>query len=259
MRQFSYGKCKERQHVISRGLHDRRGGGERLAQHLDDPLPVGAPLIRRLDHEYRIHDGGHHVLACLGHVAEQVAQEVNPAALTAAALEHPLDRRRQPQVGVRDHQQGALQAPLLEAAQELAPEALGLTFTHGDSEHLAVAEGIDGDCNLHGSGADLHVAAQMAREIGGVQVDVRKAGMVQRTAQEGLDLLIQPLADAAYLRFGDAAGTAQSVDLPGGDAAAVAVRGALVRAGKGSWFVFGLMIVLRTGSQTGPPIAKTEI
>jgi len=45
--------------------------------------------------------------------------------------------------------------------------------------------------------------------LGGVEVDVREAGMVERAAQEGLDLLIEPLVDAAYLRFGDAAGPAQ--------------------------------------------------
>jgi hypothetical protein len=32
-------------------------------------------------------------------VAQQVAQAVHPAALPRAALEHPLDRRRQAQVG----------------------------------------------------------------------------------------------------------------------------------------------------------------
>ena len=93
-------EVQERQHVVSRGLHHRHGGGELLAQHLRDPLPVGAHLIRRLDHEHRLHGGGHHVLARLGHVGQQVAQEVDPAPLPAAALEHPLDRRRQPQVGV---------------------------------------------------------------------------------------------------------------------------------------------------------------
>ena len=43
-------------------------------------------------------------------------------------------------------------------------------------------------------------------EIGGVEVDVGESGMVQRPAQERLDLLIEALADPAHLRFGDAAG-----------------------------------------------------
>ena len=52
----------------------------------------------------RLHLNGrcHHVLGRIGHVGEQVTQEVHPGALTAEALEHPLDRRRQPQVDNAD-------------------------------------------------------------------------------------------------------------------------------------------------------------
>ena len=56
----------------------------------------------------RLH-GRHHLLACLNHVAEQVAQEVHPAeaflpsvllaATPGATLEYALDRCRQAQVG----------------------------------------------------------------------------------------------------------------------------------------------------------------
>ena len=145
----------------------------------------------------------------LGNVAEQVAQEVHPAALPGAALEHPLDRRRQPQMGIGDHRPRAREAALLERAQELAPEAFGLAVAYGNSEHLAVAEGVDADRHHHRRGADLHVAAETAVEIGGVEVDVRKAGMLQRPAEKGFHLLIEALADAAHLRFGDAAGPAQ--------------------------------------------------
>ena len=63
-----------------------------------------------LHHGHRFHDRCHHVLASLRDVGEQVAQEVHPAqaaqcnaplgATLAAALEHPLDRRSQAQVGV---------------------------------------------------------------------------------------------------------------------------------------------------------------
>ncbi len=81
-------------------LHHLHSGGELLAQHLGDPLPVGTHLIRYLDHEHRFHGRRHHVLAGLRHVGEQVAREVHPAALPAAALDHALDRRGQPQVGV---------------------------------------------------------------------------------------------------------------------------------------------------------------
>jgi hypothetical protein len=84
-----------------KGRYPTRRGGlppspawqrELLAQHLCDPLPVGAHLCRGLDHERCFHGGCHHVLASLGHVAEQVAQEVHPVPLSATALEHALDR-----------------------------------------------------------------------------------------------------------------------------------------------------------------------
>ena len=108
----------------------------------------------------RLHGGGHHVLASLWYVRQQVAQEVHPAqaaqcsaprgATPAAALEHAPDRCRQPQVGVRDHQPGSSQATLLllrrslrlDAAEELPPEDLRLAVTHGDAEHFSVAEGV---------------------------------------------------------------------------------------------------------------------
>ena len=52
--------------------------------------------------------------------------------------------------------------------------------------------------------------------------------MVKRLLQEGFHLLIEALADAAHLRFGDAAGSAQrldqGVDLAGGDPAGVGLH-----------------------------------
>ena len=48
-------------------------------------------------------------VAC-GHLAQQIAREVHPAPLPGAALEHPTDCCRQPQVGIGDHQSGASQA-----------------------------------------------------------------------------------------------------------------------------------------------------
>ena len=59
----------------------------------------------------------------------------------------------------------------------------------------------------HAAGEAAHFEA--AVELGGVEAEVREAGMLEQAAQEGLDLLIEPLADAAHLRFGDAAGPAQ--------------------------------------------------
>ena len=137
---------------------------------------MGAHLLRCLDHEYCFYGGGHHILArysfgegfAYGVVGKQVAREVHPAQATqcsappgatpATALEHPLDLRSQPQVGIGNHKPGASEATLLllrrslrlEGAEELAPEALCLAVTHGDAEHLAVAEVIDADRYHHG-------------------------------------------------------------------------------------------------------------
>ncbi len=65
-------------------------------------------------------------------------------------------------------------------------------------------------------------------EAGGIEVDVGGVGMVQRPAQEGFDLLVEALADAAHLRFGDAARPAQhlhqGIDLPGRYAAGVGLH-----------------------------------
>ena len=135
---------QEGRDVVSGSLHHPHSGGELLAQHLCDPLPVSADLIGCLNHEHRLHSGGDHVLARFGHVGEQVVPEVRPAALLAAGLEHPLDRS-QAQVGIGDHQPGAIESSLVEAAQELVPEALRLAVSYGNAEHLAVAEGIDAD------------------------------------------------------------------------------------------------------------------
>ncbi len=83
------------QDVVTGGVHHGHGCWELLAQHLGDSLLVGAHLLRGLDHEHGLHGGGHHDLARFGDMAEQVAQEVHPAPLPAAALEHPPDRCRQ--------------------------------------------------------------------------------------------------------------------------------------------------------------------
>ena len=67
------GEVQECQHVVAGGVHHGHGRWELLAQHLGDPLPVATHLIRGLDHEYCFHGGGHHVLAGLGDVRQQVA------------------------------------------------------------------------------------------------------------------------------------------------------------------------------------------
>jgi hypothetical protein len=56
----------------------------------------------------------------------------------------------------------------------------------------------------NGAGADLQRLAQPPVQVGGIEVEVRVAAAVERPLQEGLDLGIEALADAAHLRAGDA-------------------------------------------------------
>jgi len=59
-------------------------------------------------------------------------------------------------------------------------------------------------------------------ELGGDEVEVWVAAVIQGALQEGLDLGIEALADAVHLRAGDAGVRAdrrnQGIDLPGGEA-----------------------------------------
>ena len=59
-------------------------------------------------------------------------------------------------------------------------------------------------------------------QVGGVEIEVRVPAAVERPLQEGQDLGVEPLADAAHLRAGDPGLRAdrrhQGVDLAGGDA-----------------------------------------
>jgi hypothetical protein len=65
-------------------------------------------------------------------------------------------------------------------------------------------------------------------EVGGIEVDVGVAGLLQGPVQEGLHLHVDLLADAAHLGLGDAAldaqGGHQGIDLAGGDAADVGLH-----------------------------------
>jgi len=65
-------------------------------------------------------------------------------------------------------------------------------------------------------------------EVRRIEVDVRVVAELQRPVQEGLHLGIEALADAADLRFGDAALTAQRhhqlIDFAGGDAGDVGLH-----------------------------------
>ncbi len=86
----------------------------------------------------------------------------------------------------------------------------------------------DADRHDHGPGDHLPAGRIPAVQVRRIEVDVRVAAELQRPAQKSLHLGVQPLADAAHLRFGDAALTAQRghqlVHLAGGDAGDVGLH-----------------------------------
>ena len=75
----------------------------------------------------------------LGHQREQVAGEVDPAALVPDALEDPAEGGDQAGVLVGDDQPHPGQAALLQGAQEAAPEHLVLGVADVEAEDLPAA------------------------------------------------------------------------------------------------------------------------
>ena len=154
----------------------------------------------------------------LARVPEAVAQEVDGAALPAAA-EDLRDRRLQPGVRVADRELDAGQAALDEASEELGPERLGLGLADVDREDLAppgLMHAVRDDQRL---GDDAAAVADLLHL--GVQEQVRVAAL-QRPRPERLDVLVQRLADAADVGLGDPQPEPldELVDAPRRDAAA---------------------------------------
>jgi hypothetical protein len=92
----------------------------------------------------------------------------------------------------------------LRLPKKLPPKALCFAITYRDPKHLAVAKGIDAHRNHHRTGADLQVAVHAPVHVGGVEVDVREAGTVERLARKGFHRFVDPSEDAVCLRFRDA-------------------------------------------------------
>jgi hypothetical protein len=88
------------------------------------------------------------------------------------------------------------------------PEAFGFAFAFGDAEHFPVAQGIKPDRHHHRTRHHLHVSAKAAVTVCGIGI-VKGAAVVMLPAQEGLDLFVEALTNAAFYRFGDAACLAQ--------------------------------------------------
>src|SRR5262249_49985614 len=131
------------------------------------------------------------------HRREGVAVEVDRAPLPARLREALAQGLHQPQALGRDHQPPALQAPLLQVAQEGAPALGVLLGPFHDAQDLAEAVGVDADGHQHRHRADL--AAELAAQPDAVQVDVGVLPGQRAVApgvDAGVDLLVQ-LADGA--------------------------------------------------------------
>ena len=106
-----------------------------LVNDLDQPLA-------RLDQAAGLEDAadgrGDHGLLGLADMAEHVAEEMDGAPLPRAA-KHLGDRLLEALVGVGDAQPDARQPAGAQAAQELAPERLGLGLTDVDADDLPAA------------------------------------------------------------------------------------------------------------------------
>jgi hypothetical protein len=123
-------------------------------------------------------------------VAEHVTQEVDGAALPRAA-QHLGDRGLEASVGVGDAQPHPVQAPGAQAAEELAPEALGLGLADVQADHPAAA------AVVHAVGDHQRLVpdpTRLAHALNlGVQPQVR-VGARQGPLPEDPDLLVQATA-----------------------------------------------------------------
>ena len=124
-------------------------------------------------------------------------------------------------MGLAHHQPQAGEAAFFERGHELAPEALALTVAHLELQQLPAAIRVHPHGDDHGSGADLQGLAQPAMEVGGIEVNVGVAGLLQEPVHEGLHLFVDVLTEATQLRLGDGAlhpkSSQQGIHFAGGD------------------------------------------
>lgn len=145
---------------------------------------------------------------------------MDTTSLVGGADHHLADRVDQAGVVVGEDQADPAQAAFAQVTQELGPERLGLAVADHDAEDLPAAVLGDTGGDDHGPGGDLVVDPGLA--VGGVEVDVGEAGVVQRPRAEGGQRLVQGGADPGDLALGYPGvrpqGLDQIVDRPGGDA-----------------------------------------
>jgi hypothetical protein len=115
--------------------------GELAAEHPGNHLELLVDVLGVRLGEDGADGGGDHLGRAFGDLAQDVAQEVDPAPLDARAGQDRLDGRSQPEVGVGDHQLHSGKPAGLEAAQERRPEGAVLAVTHREAEDLAAPVG----------------------------------------------------------------------------------------------------------------------
>ena len=151
------------------------------------------------------------------HAGQQVPHRMDPASLPRGAQDLA-DGLLQPFVGVRDHQLHALEAALVQRAEEVDPERCGFRQADVQPDDLPAALGVGRHSDYHRHRDDPATLALL--QIGGVQPHVRPVAL-QRPLQEGADPLVDVLAQLGDLRLGDAAhahGLHQVLHPTGGDA-----------------------------------------
>jgi hypothetical protein len=123
-------------------------------------------------------------------------------------------------VVVGKHQPHPGQASFSQVTQEFGPGCLGLAVTDEDTQDLPKTVLGDPRGDHHGAGDDLMPDAGL--EIGGIQIDVGEAGVVQRPGAERRQGLVQVGADPRDLGLGDSGvgseGFDQVIDGAGGHA-----------------------------------------
>ena len=192
-----------RQQMVLGALQQLGDLGEARAQTVGHAPQLGscAGFVGLL--EDRADGRGDHALRALHDQAQRVARGMHPTALPGAAQEGGLHRRHQARMRVADDQSHPAQATRVERAQEGQPTA-ALVATGGgdlDAEHAALAGGADADRD---QGGHAHHQARLAHlVVEGVERDIRVARRVEcRPAAEGVDLGVEPGADAAHLALG---------------------------------------------------------
>jgi len=120
------------------------------------------------------------------HVSQGVAHPMHSAALPGCA-HHAPDRSLEALVRVRDHQLGAAQAALGQAAQERRPESLGFAGSDMQPHDLPLALCVSRHGDYGGNTDNAPALALL--EVGGIQPKIRPVA-VKRAVQEGIHPVI---------------------------------------------------------------------